>query len=204
MIVSDLILASHSPRRRELLKLIGHPFTCCTTTVDETPAEDESPGVHVTRLSELKAVTAGRTLDRGIVIGCDTVVVLNGEILGKPRSRDEALDMLMNLQGRTHTVYSGFALYDVPTGRLMSDYETTQVTMRSITEDIFLRYIETGEPLDKAGAYGIQGYGAVLISSIQGCYFNVMGLPLSRLMEALYTFSNGRFTYFGSTVESHR
>ena len=202
--MSGLILASQSPRRRELLKLIGHPFTCCTPDVEETVADGESPGEHVVRLAELKAVTAGGDYESGIVIGCDTVVVLGRFILGKPSSSDEAFGMLMKLSGRTHIVYTGFALYDASTGKRLSAFETTAVTMQPFTRDIARHYIETGEPLDKAGSYGIQGYGAVLVSSIEGCYFNVMGLPLSKLMEALNRFTNGRFTYFGPTGESSR
>ena len=103
----------------------------------------------------------------------------------------------MRLQGQTHTVYTGFALYNAATGKLFSSYEKTHVTMRKMTRELAARYVDTGEPLDKAGAYGVQGYGAALITSIEGCFFTVMGLPVTRLMEALYTFSDGEFGYFG-------
>jgi len=198
----DLILASKSPRRRELMKLLGHPFACFTPTVEEDYIEGENPSAHVKRLSELKAIQAGSNFKRGIIIGSDTIVVLDSEIFGKPQSRDEAVEMIMRLQGRTHSVYTGFSLYDTETKKMVSDHETTEVTMREISLDMAKKYIETNEPMDKAGAYGIQGYGAVLITSVKGCYFNVMGLPLSKLMEALYTFSEGKFDYFGRTVES--
>ena len=200
----DLILASKSPRRRELIKLLGHPFTCITPHVEEDFIEGENPAVHVKRLSELKAVQAGENFDRGIIIGSDTIVVLDSEIFGKPRSPDEAIKMIMRLQGRTHIVYTGFTLFNAETKKMFSAHETTEVSMRKISLDIAKKYVETNEPMDKAGAYGIQGYGAVLITAVKGCYFNVMGLPLSKLMEALYTFSGGRFDYFGTTVESLR
>jgi septum formation protein len=202
--VTELILASKSPRRHELMHLLGYPFRCLTSQVEELLLPGETPAEHVVRLSELKAREVGDRVESGIVIGSDTVVVLDDDIIGKPRSVDEAGEMLGRLQGRTHTVYTGFALYDVMRGRLRSGYETTDVTMKPMTPDLIRRYIETGEPLDKAGAYGIQGYGAVLISSVRGCYFNVMGLPLSRLMEALYEFTEGACGYFGSSPQRVR
>jgi len=196
-IVCELILASKSPRRRELLKLLGHQFICQTSTIEEHTINGETPISHVTRLSELKARDVGASRKKGIIIGSDTIVVLCNEILGKPGSAEEAVDMLMRLQGQTHTVYTGFALYNAATGELFSSYEKTHVTMREMKRALAARYVDTGEPLDKAGAYGIQGYGAALITSIEGCFFTVMGLPVNRLMEALHTFSNGELGYFG-------
>ena len=194
---AELILASKSPRRRDLMKLLGHPYRSITSSVDEDYVPGEPPGEHVKRLSALKAADIAGTLESGIVIGSDTVVVLDGNILGKPESEQDALGMIMRLQGRTHTVYTGFALHDAKDGRTVQGYETTEVTMRPFPIETARDYLTTNEPFDKAGAYGIQGYGAVLISGIQGCYFNVMGLPLSRLMETLYTFSDGYYGYFG-------
>ena len=199
--MSELILASKSPRRRELLKLLGHPFTVLVSGIDEELVVGETPAEHVTRLSELKARDVGGRLGDAIVIGADTIVVLDGEILGKPSSPDEAVSMLLKLQGRTHRVYTGFALFDTVSVKLLSDYEATDVTMGSMTKRSAKRYVETGEPLDKAGSYGIQGYGAALVTSIHGCYFTVMGLPLAKLMKALHAFSNGRFGYFGTSSE---
>jgi len=199
--VAELVLASKSPRRRELMKLLGHPFICITSNVEENYIEDETPARHVTRLSELKAVEVGERNNRGIIIGSDTIVVFDNEIFGKPRSADEAVEMIMRLQGHKHEVFTGFAIYDTENKNIISGYETSEVTMREISLDIAKKYVDTGEPLDKAGAYGIQGYGAVLIKSVRGCFFNVMGLPLSRLMEVLYTFSGGRYGYFETTGE---
>jgi septum formation protein len=196
--VRELVLASKSPRRRQLLKLTGHPFVCIPSNVDEGVVNGEPPDRYVTILSELKAKDVGDRRENGIIIGSDTIVVFDGKIFEKPVSPEEAVEMIMILQGQTHTVYTGFALYDAKTHNLFSGYEKTHVTMRGISLDLARKYVETEEPLDKAGAYGIQGYGAVLISSIQGCYFTVMGLPLRRLMEALYTFSDGEFEYFVS------
>ena len=196
-----IILASKSPRRRELMRLLGHPFICVTSNIEEDYVEGETPAQHVIRLSELKAIDVGGENVRGIIIGSDTIVVIDNEILGKPCSADEAVEMIMRLQGRTHDVFTGFAIYNPENKRIFSDYQTSEVTMCEISLDIEKKYVDTEESLDKAGAYGIQGYGAVLIKSVKGCFFNVMGLPLSKLMEALYTFSEGRYGYFGTTGE---
>ncbi|MHB9029522.1 MAG: Maf family protein [Candidatus Latescibacterota bacterium] len=200
--MSELILASKSPRRRDLMHLLGHPFRSITSHVEEFSVPGETPAEHVVRLSLLKAREVAAQVGEGIVIGSDTVVVLDGDILEKPESEEEAFSMLSRLQGRTHTVFTGFALRDAAGGKEHAGFETTEVTMRPMTPDLIRKYIATGEPLDKAGAYGIQGYGAVLIPAIRGCYFNVMGLPLSKLMEALNTFTNGTCGYFGNKAET--
>jgi septum formation protein len=195
--MNRLVLASQSPRRRELLALLGHPFTVRPADADETMLPGEIPDVHVRRLAELKASTVGESLKESIVIGSDTIVVIDGDILGKPVSREDAFGMLERLSNRTHEVYTGFALYETGTRRMVSGHEITAVTMRDIPGYLIERYLDTGESFDKAGAYGIQGYGAALIRGVEGCYFNVMGLPLARLMETLDTFSGGQFGYFG-------
>ena len=200
--MTGLVLASQSPRRQELLKLLGHPFTVMVADVDETALSGEAPGRHVTRLAEAKAATIGRMVSDSIVIGADTVVVIDGGILGKPVSREDAHDMLARLAGRTHEVYTGYALYNTATGHAMSGCEVTGVRMREMTPALIERYLDTGESFDKAGAYGIQGYGAALIRSVSGCYFTVMGLPLMRLMEALSEFTQGQFGYFGIRGET--
>jgi septum formation protein len=184
------------------MKLLGHPFRCITSHAEEVALPGETPAEHVARLSLLKAREVAAKVGKGTVIGADTVVVLDGDIMGKPVSEDDAFAMLSRLQGRTHTVYTGFALHDAESGRETSGFETTEVTIRPMDPGLIRDYIATGEPLDKAGAYGIQGYGAVLVPAIHGCYFNVMGLPLSRLMEALFSFTNGIYGYFGTEAES--
>ena len=194
----ELVLASKSPRRRELMKLLGHPFICAVPSIEENMVKGETPVQHVTRLSELKAQHVGTQRSNGIIMGLDTIVVLDDTILGKPSSPEEAVEMLLRIQGHTHTVYTGFALFNAATKSMVSSYETTRVTMRAMSRDLAKRYVETGEPLDKAGAYGIQGFGAALVTSIHGCFFNVMGFPLARIMETLRSFSNGEIGYFGS------
>ncbi len=186
------------------MKLLGHPYRCVSPHADETILPGETPSAHVVRLAELKARESGRSIGGGIIIGSDTVVVLDGDILGKPASPDEARAMLGRIQGRTHTVYTGFAVHDPESGAVSSGYETTEVTMRPMDGELIRRYVETGEPLDKAGAYGIQGYGAALVTSISGCYFNVMGLPLARLMDTLREFTHDAFGFFGLITESRR
>lgn len=200
--MTRLILASQSPRRRDLVGLLGHEVECTVSTVEETRIDGEGPDDHVIRLSLLKARDVGSRLDEGIVIGSDTIVVVNGDILEKPADTPDAVAMLLRLTGRSHTVYTGFALYNARTDTYVTGYETTVVTMRQFDRDMAERYVATGEPMDKAGAYGIQGYGAVLIEGINGSYFNVMGLPMAHLMEALYEFTDGALGYFGKTVES--
>jgi len=199
--LKELILASKSPRRRELMALLGHKFRCEVSGADESIIEGETPEEHVTRLSLLKARHIGETEKNAIIIGSDTIVVLDGRIFGKPSSEDEAVEMLSELRERTHTVYTGFALYDTDTGNSFAGFETTEVKMRNFSDSITREYVATGEPMDKAGAYGIQGYGAVLIEAVNGCYFNVMGFPLARVMEALYNFTDGRLGYFGKIKE---
>ncbi len=179
------------------MRYIGHPFEYIDPDVEELRVPGESPADHVTRLSLVKARKIGLDLADGIVIGSDTIVVLDNDILEKPANAAEAVEMLSRLQGRTHTVYTGFALYNAATRKYFFDYETTRVTMRPFDRGLAERYIATGEPMDKAGAYGIQGFGAVLIAGIEGDYFTVMGLPLARLMAALETFTGGGVPYFG-------
>jgi len=199
--VTRLILASQSPRRRELVRLLGHEVEYAVSAVEETRIGGESPEDHVTRLSLAKVRDVGGRVDDGIVIGSDTIVVLDGDIMEKPGDAEEAVAMLLRLAGRTHTVYTGFALYNARTGGYVTGYETTRVTMRRFDRGMAERYTATGEPMDKAGAYGIQGYGAVLIEGISGCYFTVMGLPMARLMAALYEFTGGGLGYFGAAAQ---
>ena len=196
-----LVLASQSPRRRELLALTGHPFDVIVSNVEETSVPGESPAGHVTRLASLKAADVASRLDDGIVIGSDTVVVLNGYLLEKPVSKEDAIDMLMSIQGHTHRVFTGYCIHDAADGRSIANYETTAVTMGPMTRAMAREYVATNEPMDKAGSYGIQGYGAVLVTSIEGCYFTVMGLPLAKLMQSLFDFTGGEFGFFGTRPE---
>ncbi|PLX78482.1 MAG: septum formation inhibitor Maf [Desulfuromonas sp.] len=183
----DLILASASPRRRELLERIGLTLEVVPSDVDETVVPDETPAVHVERLSRAKASeVAGRTdLEGRFVLGSDTVVVIDNEILGKPEDDDDAMKMLQRLQGRQHEVWSGFAVIDRQTGRIESGAVVTEVTFRHLTRGEIAGYIATGEPDDKAGSYGIQGIGAALVEKIDGSYTSVVGLPLCAVIKAL-------------------
>jgi septum formation protein len=182
-----LILASASPRRRELLTQAGFTFTVEAADINEDPLPDEPAAAYVQRLAveKAQAVCALRSGDSKpfIVLGADTTVVLDGQILGKPMGVADAEQMLGSLSGRTHAVMTGVAAV-MPT-RTISDVEITQVTFNLISEAEIDRYVQTGEPLDKAGAYGIQGYAARWIPRIEGDYFNVMGLPIARVVRLL-------------------
>jgi septum formation protein len=183
-----LILASSSPRRSELLRLAGLDFTVEPADIDERVQEGESPAKYVQRLAMEKAQAVWEhhaTEDREDlrVLGADTTVVCDGIILGKPVDQADARRMLEKLAGRTHQVLTGIAV--VSQRGLFSEVDITQVFFDLIGEEEMVRYLASGEPMDKAGAYGIQGYAARWIPRIEGCFFNVMGLPLARTMALL-------------------
>ncbi|MCL6610617.1 MAG: Maf family protein [Peptococcaceae bacterium] len=184
----ELILASSSPRRQELLKQLGLGFRTLVRPVDETPPPGLEPCELVELLAVRKAVAAARTLEDGIVIGADTVVVWRGQVLGKPSGGEEAVAMLLKLQGDVHEVYTGVALVDAAAGKVLTGHEKTRVHFRPLAEDEIRRYVATGEPMDKAGAYAVQGRAAVFVRGLEGCYTNVVGLPLARLAEMLARF----------------
>jgi septum formation protein len=181
-----LILASASPRRAEVLRDAGYHFTVLSSAIDETPYPDESPQDLVLRLAQTKAdLAAARAVGPAILIAADTEVVLDAHIFGKPRSSDDARSMLEKLSGRLHTVLTGVALIRLPDVERLSFVESTLVEFAPLSDEEIRRYLATGEPHDKAGAYAIQGYAARYIPRIEGCYFNVVGLPLARLQQAL-------------------
>lgn len=181
-----LILASASERRAEILRDAGIPFTILSSPVDETPVPGETAHHMVQRLAEAKAeLAAARAAGPAIVIGADTVVLLDGNILGKPRTGDDARGMLEKLSARTHSVITGVALIRIPDAERLSFIETTQVRFSKLSGEDITRYLATGEPLDKAGAYAIQGRAGRYVPCIEGCYFNVVGLPLARLHQSL-------------------
>lgn len=175
-----VILASQSPRRRELLAQIGITHEVRPADIDETVWPGEEPVPHSERLAREKAHTLALQHPDALVIGSDTIVVIDGVILGKPADRDDAVTMLARLAGRTHTVFTSVAV--AHGGRTLSGVEAVEVQFRPLTRDMIAAYVETGEPMDKAGAYGIQGFGATLVERISGDYFAVMGLPLGRLV----------------------
>jgi septum formation protein len=184
----SIILASNSPRRKELLRQIGVTFTSDPADVDERILPSEGAEEYAIRVAQDKARVAAERAGTGIIIAADTIVLLGTTILGKPADRRDAERMLDMLSGRMHTVITGMAVMDAATGRTMSRVVTTKVWFRNLTKEEIAAYVATGEPLDKAGAYGIQERGALLVQKIEGCYFNVVGLPLSVLGEILPDF----------------
>lgn len=179
-----LVLASGSPRRRELLGRLGIPFDVVTADVDETPGAGESPSELVDRLAAAKAVAVSRQRPGAVVIGADTVVAVDGEILGKPADADDARRMLQTLSGRWHDVHTGIALAvdgAVAAGAVVR----TAVRFAELTDAEICWYVATGEPLDKAGAYALQGAGGALVAAVAGSPSNVVGLPLAELAACL-------------------
>jgi septum formation protein len=186
-----LVLASRSPRRRLLLGQIGlEPrIIPCDIPEDFDPGKNSVDNASGLALQKAEAVAAG--IDNAYVLGADTIVVLDGVMLGKPVDRDDAVRMLESLSGRTHTVVTGFALIDRPSNRSVVGAESTEVTFRALPRAEIEEYVGGGSPMDKAGAYGIQDdYGAVFVTRIEGCFYNVVGLPLSRVHAALMMMQN--------------
>ena len=181
-----LILASSSPRRAEILRTAGFAFEVLAPVVDEATRDGESPVELVCRLAAEKArAAAARIRDAAIIIGADTTVVMEGKIYGKPTSAEDAAEMFRHYSGRTHEVITGLAVLRAPEGTLRVEHEATRVTFAPMSEEEIAHYIASGEPFDKAGAYAIQGRGGRYVTRIEGCYFNVMGLPLARLYHIL-------------------
>ena len=184
----EFILASGSPRRRQLLEQIGlRDFTVRPTDADESLPAGIHPGEAVERLSARKGMAARpQAGPEALILAADTVVALDGAILGKPGGREEAVSMLTALSGRTHQVYTGVTL--IRGEEILTEHEVTAVTFRPLAAAEIDAYVQSGEPMDKAGAYGIQGLGALLAERLEGDYFNVMGLPLCRLGRMLARF----------------
>ena len=173
-----IILASSSPRRADLLRSIGVEFEIAPSQVQERPHTGEAPADYITRLARAKVISIARKREQGLVIGADTIVVLDGKILGKPVDEADAVRMLRSLSGRWHAVMTGVALYDVATRQEVADYDKTLVRFGQMNEPEIDWYVKSSEPMDKAGAYGIQGLASLFIEEIAGNYFNVVGLPL--------------------------
>ncbi|MEO8563251.1 MAG: Maf family protein, partial [bacterium] len=174
-----VILASQSPRRRELLTLVGIPHEVRPADIDETYLAGERPRAHAERLAREKAAVIAREAPDAIIIGSDTIVVVDGDVLGKPADDEGARRMLARLSGRSHVVMTAVAVSWH--GDTRSDVVEVGVTFHDLDADEIAAYVATGEPMDKAGAYGIQGYGGLFVPRIEGDYFNVMGLPLAAL-----------------------
>jgi len=196
-----LVLASRSPRRAELLQVAGIPFTVAYPgDVEERhaprlQADAAHPGAYAQALASAKATDVAAAMPKQLVLGADTIVVLDGDILEKPVDEEEAFSLLSRLAGRRHTVITGLALVDglaAAAERPLVGHESTEVEFLPLEPRQIRDYIATGEPMDKAGAYGIQGYGALMVAGVSGCYFNVMGLPLARLGAMLRRALAGR------------
>lgn len=181
-----IILASRSPRRKELLSGVIHNFDIMADDSEEKIESGMAPEEVVMHLAMQKAANiAEKITEDALVIGADTVVSIDGGIFGKPSDEDDAKRMLKTLSGRENFVCTGVAVVDTSSGRAVCDYERTGVVFRALTEREIAAYIKTGEPMDKAGAYGVQGVGALFVKEINGDYFNVVGLPLCKLGRML-------------------
>lgn len=182
------VLASNSPRRKELLKGIGLKFDIVPSNIEEATNKSEPSDV-VIDLSKKKASDVSKRINNdSFIIAADTVVEIDGDIFGKPKDRLDAYNMLKKLNGKWHKVFTGITVIDKSTSKMISDYESTDVFMKKLNDEMINHYIDTGESYDKAGAYAIQGYGSLLIERINGDYFNVVGLPLSKLYDMFYKY----------------
>ncbi len=189
MVRANIILASNSPRRNELLQLTGWSFEIKPANIDETPLPDETPGQYVLRLAETKARMVGRLAAPGqVVLAADTTVADGPVLLGKPADAAEAIQMLARLRGKVHQVYTAVAVFDPLAGMLLKDLCTSQVPMRRYSEDEVLAYASSGDPLDKAGAYALQHPGFHPVEHFSGCFASVMGLPLCHVTRTLEKF----------------
>jgi septum formation protein len=186
--IKEIVLASASPRRKELLELIGLQFKIDPGDYKENMNLKLSPHELARALSLEKAKSVAGKYNNAIIIAADTFVIIRGQLLGKPHTEDEARRMLVLLDGATHLVITGFTILDTDTGKKISRSVETKVTFKNLTEKEIDAYVKTKEPLDKAGAYAIQGLGSILVKRIEGDYFNVIGLPLCPLVECLEKF----------------
>lgn len=186
--MKNMVIASASPRRAKILRDIGISFDVVYPEVDEAKVSCNTPSDLVQKLAYEKANNVSMKISKpSIVIGADTIVYLE-EVIGKPKDDFHAFELLKKLQGTVHDVFTGISVIDSSTGYFESEYERTKVYMRCLTDENILNYIKTGETKDKAGGYGIQGIGALLVERIEGCYFNVVGLPVQRLNKLLLKF----------------
>jgi septum formation protein len=179
--LKQIILASQSPRRKQLLQQMGLTCKCMSARIDEDHSLNLSPPELSKELARQKAQAVLARVSDGIVIAADTIVFREGIVMGKPGNKDEAYQYLSSLSGMCHQVITGLCVVDVKSDIWQCEAERTRVFFRTLTDREIKAYIDSGEPMDKAGAYGIQGRGAMLVEKIEGCYFNVVGLPVTRL-----------------------
>ena len=196
--MKKLVLASRSPRRRQLLKTLGVHFIAAESGFYEIDHADGTPGQHVQDNALGKARAIASQYNNALVIGADTVVVYRQRVLGKPKKMAEAMEYLQLLQGKSHAVYTGLALIDTKENITVVDFEKTLVTMRSLNEKEIRAYLSRIKPLDKAGAYAIQGAGAIIVEKISGCYYNVVGFPMAKLEEMLLRLEITLFDYMNT------
>ncbi len=182
---SRLVLASASPRRKELLEATGLKFSIEVSSIDETPKPNETPQKLAERLAELKARAVAAQYPDAYILGADTDVFIEGEILGKPKDEADAARLLRKISGKTHEVWGGFAIVNQSKNIFHLESHLSKVRMVSMSDDLIRSFIKTGEPMDKAGAYAIQGVGALLVSEIEGSYTNVVGLNIAAVVQAL-------------------
>ncbi len=183
-----IILASQSPRRRKLLEQIGLKFEVVPSNIDEDEKSINNPRRLVKNLAMEKAKIVSQKVKDGIVIAADSVVVFNGEIIGKPKDDKDAFAILKKLSGNFHDVFTGLVVMDANNGKTLSDVVKSKVKFREIPDEEIMDYVKTGEPLDKAGGYGAQERAAVFLESVDGCFFNIVGLPIAKLVEMLKEF----------------
>ena len=181
----NIILASASPRRKEILENTNVKFKIMSSMIEELTLDNESPCQMVMRLAFEKGMDVASRQKSDLIISADTIVVLDNNILGKPKDEIQAREMIKSLSGRSHQVITGISLINLDNNKKIIDYVISNVKFKSLSEQDINDYISTNESLDKAGAYGIQGYGALLVDEIQGDYFNIVGLPISRLSDLL-------------------
>jgi septum formation protein len=193
--MQKLVLASNSPRRRQLLKTLGIDFTAEESGFKEIADDRGAPGQHVQDNALGKARAVSLRYKNALVIGADTVVVYSRRILGKPKNMHEATACLRILQGKTHAVYTGLAVINTKENAVQTDYVKTLVTMRPLNDLEIRSYLSHINPLDKAGAYAIQGAGSIVVERIYGCYYNVVGFPIARLEEMFISFHTSIFEY---------
>lgn len=191
----EIILASTSPRRHEAARAMGLEFKIVPSDYEEDMDLEKSPEDLVMYLAHGKAADVAKKHKKGIVIGVDTIVVFNDKILGKPRDKEDAFNMLKSFSGKTQEVYSGVCLIDCETGKMIKDYEITKVKFRKVDDSEINSYVATGEPLDKAGAYGIQDLSSIFIEKVDGCYFNVTGFPVYNIYKNLRKLGVDIFQY---------
>lgn len=193
----NIILASASPRRKEILGNTNVKFNIIKSEINEVILEDEAPIQAVMRLAFEKCMNIASKNKNNLVIGADTIVVLDNSILGKPKDKDDAINMIKKLSGRRHQVITGISLINLDENKKVIDYVVSNVNFKELSDEDIMDYISTNEYLDKAGAYGIQGYGALLVEEIQGDYFNIVGLPISKLSDLLKKHFNINLFYGG-------